>query len=178
MATYDPIMNALLAYLKAQIGTSTFLTFQRGVMQWSQLGRADSSGNPLLRQPALFLYDGVGFGGGKTRYERLGRAQPAVRIMSRTIVIYAKTPVAGGFPSGLGGSAIQNLTTSQATILHPLVEAVETALATPDNASLGTLTLGGLVAYCRIEGDGFIISPDVDSEGQGMATLPVEIKVP
>lgn len=178
MAIYDPIMDALLAYLRTQIPANTFLSFQRGIVMWPELSRI-ANGNPVVRQPALFLYDGVGFGGGKTHYQHQNRVVPAIRTMSRTIVIYAKTPTAGGFPGGTtGGLAVQNTTTSQATLLHPLIEAVETAVGTPDDASRGTLTLGGLVAYCRIEGEGMVISPDIDENGQGMATLPVEIRLP
>jgi hypothetical protein len=74
--------------------------------------------------------------------------------------------------------AVQNTVTSQASILHPLIQAVEAAMEIPDNPETGTLTLGGLVAYCRLSGEGILVSPDIDEEGQGMATLPVEIKIP
>lgn len=183
MAIYEPIMDALMAYLQAQTGfgttSATFLTMQRGIVLWERLPEI-VNGNPVIRQPALFLYDGPEFGGGEIAYSRPGgRATPPVRLLKRTIVIYAKSTVAGGFPGGyIGGIAAQNLITSQANILHPLLEAVETALNTPDNLETGTLTLGGLVAYCRHEGRGFQIPPDIDPNGQGLASLPIEIKVP
>lgn len=179
MAQYEPIMNALLAYLQAQIPTNTFLTYRRGIVMWERLAEVQN-GVPVIRQPALFLYDGPEFSGGKIDYRRsASRATPVIRTMSRTIVIYARTPAAGGMAGGqIGGSAVQNVNTSQASFLHPLIEAVETALSTPDNPETGTLTLGGLVAYCRHEGVGFQIPPDLDPEGQGMASLPIEIRLP
>ncbi len=183
MAIYEPIMDALLAYLQAQtaFGTDTaiFQTMQRGIVLWPRLAEL-VNGNPVIRQPALFLYDGPEFGGGEIEFSRPGgRAPPPVRLLKRTIVLYARTNVAGGYPGGfIGGLATQNTITSQASILHPLIEAVETALNLPDNPETGTLTLGGLVAYCRHEGRGFQIPPDIDPNGQGMASLPIEIKVP
>jgi hypothetical protein len=183
MAVYEPIMNALLAYLQAQtnFGTvnATFQTMQRGIVLWERLAEI-VNGLPVVRQPALFLYDGPEFGGGTIEYERkAGRADPPVRIMKRTIVIYARSSVAGLWPGGqIGGLATQNTVTSQANMLHPLVEAIETALNTPDNPETGTLTLGGLVAYCRHEGGGIQIPPDIDPNGQGLASMPLLIKIP
>jgi hypothetical protein len=179
MAIYEPIMTALLAYLKANIAANTFNTFQRGIVMWDELSRVQNN-LPVMRQPALFLYDGVGFGGGKTKYEQRGRGTPPVRIMDRTIVIYARMPNPGGLPGGgLGGEAVQNfMTASGAAVLHPLIEAVETAIGTSDTASQGTLTLSGLVSHCWLEGDGMVLSPDIDENGQGMATLPIRIMVP
>lgn len=178
IGSYEQIMNALLAYLKAQIPANTFLTFRRGVVQWQELGRV-VNGVPIMRQPALFLYDGPGFGGGRVRYEQRSRSLPVIRILHRTVIIYQRTPAAGGFPGGsLGGSAVQSVLGSQASPLHPLIEAVELAMETPDDAAQGALTLGGLVSHCFIEGDGLQIPPDIDPEGQGMATLPITILVP
>jgi hypothetical protein len=175
---YEPVMNALLAYLKANIAANTFLYYQRGILIWERIPEIMNA-NPLIRQPCLFLYDGFGFGGGVTKFVQRGRALPPVRTMERTIVIYNKLPVAGGFPGGqIGGSATSYTTTSGAAILHPLLEAVEAALDTPDNASTNTLTLGGLVQHCWIEGDTHLLTPDIDENGQGMATLPVRILIP
>jgi hypothetical protein len=177
---YDPIMNALLSYLQTytNFGTvgASFLTMKRGIIMWEQLAqKMDSS--PILRQPALFLYDGIGFGGGVTKYDERGRSRPVVRIIDRTIVIYAQVQAPGNAPGGqLGGKGIP--ANGGGAIFHPLIEAVETAIARPDNNLQGTLTLGGLVSHCWLEGDGHILSPDIDDNGQGMATLPVRIMVP
>jgi hypothetical protein len=179
MASYENVMDALLAYLKAQIPSNTFLTYRRGIVLWPELSKT-VGGTPVIRQPALFLFDGVFLsGGGVIRYQHPYRAVGPVRTLTRTICLYARTPVAGSLPGGFtGGLAVQNTTTSQASILHPLLEAVETAISTPDDPARNTLTLGGLVAYCRVEGEGILVSPDIDEEGQGMATLPIEIRVP
>ena len=177
-STYESIMAALLSWLEAQIPANTFASFARGLKPWQELSRV-VNGNLVVRQPALFLFDGVGLGGGKTKYTQKGRATPVIRTLSRTIVIYNRTPVAGNLPGGFtGGLAVQSTTTSQAANLHPLIEAVETAIGTPDDPQRGTLTLGGLVGYCRIEGEGILVSPDIDENGQGMATLPLEIEIP
>jgi len=40
----------------------------------------------------LFLFDGIGYGGGKTTYERRGRGMPPKRVLMRTIVVYAQFP--------------------------------------------------------------------------------------
>ncbi len=179
MAIYEPIMDALLAYLQDQIPAKTFLTFRRGIVQWQELA-TQMNENPVIRQPALFLYDGLGFGGGSIIYSNPGgRATPTIRVIKASIVIYAKSSVAGGYPGGFtGGIATSNVITSQANMLHPLMEAVEKAIGTPDDVQSGTLTLGGLVAYCRIEGEGLRSVPDIDPNGQGMASLPIEMKVP
>jgi hypothetical protein len=171
---YDPIMDALLAYLEANIVPNTFLSFARGIIMWEQLATQQNS-SPIIRQPALYLFDGVGFGQGTTKYEQRGRGRPVVRVIGRTIVIYAQQPSAGGRPGGtVGGPNVA--TKGEGTVFHPLIEAVEAVFATPD--SEGALTLGGLVSHCWIEGDGILVSGDIDPQGQGMATLPVKIMVP
>ena len=173
---YEPVMIALLAYLKGNIASNTFLTFQRGIIQWEMLAQTNNS-LPLLRQPALFLYDGVMVtGGGTTKYEQRGRSRRGIKIIDRTIVIYAQLPAAGGVPGGqAGGPAV--MTAGGGPILSPLVEAVEN-VPTDIPDSQGALTLGGLVSHCWLEGDGMWLTPDTDPNGQGMATLPVKIMVP
>jgi hypothetical protein len=171
---YDPVMNALLSYLQAQIAPYTFLSYQRGIVIWEQLIQQQTS-TPIIRQPALFLYDGVGFGGGRTEYRRRGKNLPPIRIIHRTIVLYAQETTAGGLPGGsLGGPTEQPQ--SGDSIFSGLIEAVESALNIPDFE--GALTLGGLVDHCFLDGEGVLISPDIDPNGQGMATLPVQILVP
>ena len=186
MSIYDPIMDALLAYLKAQTnyGDAIKATFQymaRGAIMTDQFPLAQAQGSqayPAIRMPALLLYDGLGLGGGTITYLRPGgRAPPPVRVLARTVIIYARSPdpltTTGNMPGGP-----YFLPKGGASMFYPLIEAVETALVTPDNPETGTLTLGGLVAYCRIEGRGMISPPDIDDNGQGMATIPLEIKVP
>lgn len=183
---YEDIMNSLLSWIQQNTGygtpTQMFQTYQRGVVMWEKLGQV-VNGNPLVRQPALFLYDGVGFGGGVTKYQQRYRATPVVRVIQRTIVIYAKLPGPAGLPGGMQqGAFIPTGSVGQYTgggsLLHPLISAVELAMETSDDPSQGTLTLGGLVSHCWLEGDGILVSPDIDDNGQGMATLPVSIQVP
>lgn len=174
--TYDPIMNALLAYLQANIPANTFYTFARGFVMWEQVSQL-INGLPIMRQPALWLYDGMGAGGGKITYDRKSRSLPPIRIMDRTIVIYAQSPAIGSQPGGQGGGPV-DLTQSGGggPILHPLIEVVEAALSIPDKE--GALTLGGLVSHCWLQGDAHLLTPDISPDGQGMATLPVRIMVP
>ncbi len=180
VGSYEDIMNALLLWIQQHTGygtlTPTFQSYARGIVMWEQLSMVQNN-NPIIRQPALYLYDGVGFGGGKTRYEQKSRSLPVLRIISRTIVIYAKWPDPVGMPGGMGGGK-GVLATGGGTIFHPLIQAVESAIETPDDFAQGTLTLGGLVSHCWVEGEGLLVSPDIDDNGQGMATLPVQILVP
>jgi hypothetical protein len=163
MSTYEPIMTALLAMLQTNCG-ATFSGYHRRFMTWEAVIAA----TPAILQPALFLYDGVGLGGGKTRYHERGRGRPPVRVISRTIVVYAQTP-GGGTPGG------PDATTAGGTVFGPLAESIENAFV-PD--SEGAVTLGRTVSHAWIEGDSFWITPDIDPQGQGMLTVPVQIMIP
>jgi hypothetical protein len=165
---YDPIMAALLTLLQTSCG-SLFKTYSRRFMTWEDL-QQQLSATDAVRQPALYLYSGPGFGGGTTKYIQQGRT-PAKRIITRTIVLYAQIP-GGGLPGGIDS------TTAGDAPFYPLIEAVESALEPADSDSLATITLGGLVTHCWIEGDGVIVPGDIDPNGQGMATLPVTILIP
>ena len=166
MSTYEPIMTALLALLQAKCG-GTFQTYKRRFVMWEQLAQQV----PAIAQPALFLFDGVGLGGGRIKYAQKQRGLPPRRTLLRTIVLYAQIP-GGGTPGG------PDATTPGGTVLGPLAESVEAALATVDDPVQGTLTLGGLVSHCWIEGDGHWVVGDIDPNGQGMVTIPVNIMVP
>jgi|SRR5580693_3659808 hypothetical protein len=158
---YEPIMVALLNLLQTNCGT-TFNSYNRRFIMWENL-----ASTPLV-QPALFLYGGAGLGGGTTKYEQRGRGRPLVRVLSRTIVVYAQLPGAGT-PSG------QDATTPGDTVFGPLVESIENAFV-PDSEN--AVTLGGLVSHCWIEGDALWATPDIDPQGQGMFTVPVKIMIP
>jgi hypothetical protein len=65
-----------------------------------------------------------------------------------------------------------------ATLLNPLIDAVEAAFA-PDNPVHQTQTLGGLVQAVYIDGPTVKAISDVDIDhGQGGAVIPVRILVP
>lgn len=163
--TYDTIMDALLATLRTQCG-DTFSTYSRFFRAWEDVFKDN------VQMPALYLYDGMGFGGGRITFQERGRGLPPVRTMHRTIVVYARYPYSqnpqGSAPKSPGGP-----------VLHPLVASIEAAFAYQDRPSVGPyLTLGGLVSHCWIEGDVMTVTPDIDPEGRGMLTVPVMIMIP
>lgn len=163
--TREQIMNAVFAQLQ-ECGTA-FRLYSRRFMTWEDVVNSYREGTPLA-QPALFLYDGVGFGGGVDSYDPRGRGSPGVTTLLRTVVIYATLP-GGGTPEGPDG------TTPGGTVLHPLVELVQGALAVND-PSEGANTLDGLVSHCWIKGDSLLMTGEIDAvQGQGMVTVPLEI---
>lgn len=164
--TREQIMTALLAQIQSFCGTN-FRVYSRRFMTWEDVVQSYRDGTPLL-QPALFLYDGVGFGGGIDNYDPRGRGNPGVTILRRTVVIYATLP-GGGTPQG------PDSTTPGGSVLHPLVELVQQSLGV-DDPSQGTNMLGGLVSHCWIKGDSLLMTGEIDpTQGQGMVTIPVEI---
>src|SRR5258706_7357225 len=91
--TYEPIMNALLALLQNALVPGTFRYMARGIIPWEQVDQMISTNITLpFRQPALFLFDGIGYGGGNTQYERRRRGLPPKRVLHRTNVLYAQVP--------------------------------------------------------------------------------------
>lgn len=173
MSTYEPIMNALLAFLQANCLVTNggpFNTIQRRFITWENLVQSIQSGNSPLLQPAMIVYGGVGFGGGSVKFDPRGRGTPGVRTLSRTLVIYALAP-GGGTPAGPDG------TTPGDTVLAPLLESVEKAFDAATDSE-GAVTLGRTVSHCWIEGDSHWLTPDIDPGGQGMLTIPVKIMIP
>lgn len=168
VATREQIMDALLTVLQNdETVAGLFPTISRRMVMWEQLQQSIQQGAPFL-QPALFLYDGVGLGGGIDTYDQAGFGTPAKVLLRRTVVIYARLP-GGGTAQG------PDFTTPGGTIFDPLIEAVGNALE-PDDLTRGVLTLGGLVQYCWIKGDGLMMTGEIDpNQGQGMVTLPLEI---
>ena len=171
--TYEPIMDALLALLQDALMPGTFRYMARGIIPWEQIDQMITTNITLpFRQPALFLFDGIGYGGGKTQYERRGRGMPPKRILHRTIVVYAQFP-GSGTPSGPEGLQ----TMSGGTIFAPLVEAIERGFNQVDfdNAAL---TLGGLVSHIWIEGESHWLTGEIFPNGQSMLTIPLNIIIP
>jgi hypothetical protein len=168
---YTPIMNALLALLKAGCGT-TFNTYSRRFVMWEQLVQDVNSGTSKVKQPALYLFDGMIVPeSGIVTYERTARKVPDKREMLRAIVIYAQMP-GGGSPSGADAS------TPGGDVFYPLIEAVEAAIGIPASDPFGAQTLGGLVSHCWLEGKQYMFTGDIDPNGQGMVILPVKIMIP
>ena len=140
-------MNRELIYgtLFARLSAAAgFVTASRRLRHWSDVAAAE--------QPALFQVQ-------KTESVRRDPGLPPRWTLSADLFVYAQAP---------------DDATSPATVINPLLDAIETALA-PDPVS-NLQTLGGLVAHCwiagRIETDEGVLG------GQAVAIVPIEILVP
>lgn len=124
-------------------GIDGFVTISRRLKHWDDV--------PVTEQPALF----------QTQKSEVVSTVPGLNQVSDLqvdVYLYART---SGDPSS-----------SPATILNPLVDAIFTALK-PDPIS-NKQTLGGLVQHCWIEGS---IETDEGVLGdQGVAIIPIVIK--
>jgi hypothetical protein len=172
MITREQIMVALLARVQAVCGAN-FASYSRRFQTYTDLINMISTGSADVPAfPALYVYDGIGFGeGGKDNWERKGRgAAPVIRTINRTIVFYALKP-------GANTPAGADLTVAGAPQLNNLIEVVESAFVV-DDFQRNTMTLGGLVAHCWLEGMGEMIPGDIDPTGLTMQTIPVKILIP
>lgn len=171
MSTRNAIANALLSLMRTR-GGSNFATYSRTFETYIDLLAklsGSSQGEPPAF-PALYVFEGVGFGeGGQTRWERKGTALNQ-RTLTYTIVVYATKPNAFT-PAGA------DISVAGATQLNDLVEIIESCFV-PDDLSRNTLTLGGQVSHCWLEGIGELISGDIDPSGLTMQTIPVKILMP
>lgn len=68
-------------------------------------------------------------------------------------------------------------TVAGATIINPMLEAIEAALGVDDFAR-NVCSLGGLVHYARIEGTVIKETGDTDTTGLGGAVVPIKIMPP
>jgi len=174
----DTVMDTLLARLKDACGDS-FKYYSRRFWTWEQMLASRQQGDSPISLPALFLYDGVGLGGGVDKVEPRGRASPSVITMKRTIVIYAEYPGTGtpGGPSSEPGPG--------STPFNDLVETILNDGFANDSASQNACTLStpdnkaayptGLVSHCWVEGDILYITPDIDPTGLGMVGIPISV---
>lgn len=108
-----------------------------------------------LNQPAIFLVEG-------DEEQTQRRNLPNTAVLTGQIWIYCKTP---------------DPQTPGATILNPLLDAVDAAMA-PDDVAQNVMTLGGLVTHCWIEGKVIKVVGDLNPDGQCFASIPVRILVP
>lgn len=166
---YEPIMNALVTFLKANC-SADFPTIRRRFITWENLIQLVAQDKAPFAQPCMIIYDGIGFGGGKVVYDPRGRGTPGVRTMHRTLVIYAQAP-GGGTPAG------PDDTTPGGTVFASLVESIENAFNAATDSE-GACTLGRTVSHCWISGESHWLTPDIDPNGQGMLTVPVQIMIP
>ncbi len=124
-------------------GAAPFVTASRRLRHWSDVAAAE--------QPALFMIQKS-----ETAEER--RPLPVKWRARVDLYVYAQAP---------------DELTAPATVINPLLDAVETALA-PDPVS-HVQTLGGLVQHCWIAGQ--IQTDEGVLGGQSVAIVPVEILV-
>jgi hypothetical protein len=124
-------------------GAASFVTISRRLRHWSDIGAAE--------QPALFMIQ-------KSENAEERRPLPVKWRASVDLYLYAQAP---------------DELTSPATVLNPLLDAVEAALA-PDPVG-HVQTLGGLVSHCWIAGR--IQTDEGVLGGQAVAIVPVEILV-
>lgn len=120
-----------------------FVTASRRLRHWSDVGAAE--------QPALFMIQ-------KSETAEAKRPLPPKWRARVDLYLYAQAP---------------DEATPPATILNPLLDAVEAVLA-PDPAS-EVQSLGGLVQHCWIAGK--IETDEGVLGGQAVAIVPIEILV-
>ncbi len=106
-------------------------------------------------QPALFQAQ-------KHESAHRARGQPPKWTLALEIYVYAQAPDDVPSPS---------------TVLNPLLDALEAALA-PSGQDVATnvQTLGGLVSHCWISGT--VVTDEGVLGGQAVAIIPIEIVVP
>jgi hypothetical protein len=127
-------------------GAASFVTASRRLRHWDQVGPAE--------QPALFMVQ-------KRETAKESEGSPTVWRAEIDVYLYCQAP---------------DDETAPATVLNPLLDAIEAALL-PGGADLtrGTQTLGGLVRHCWIAGG--IETDEGALGGQAVAIIPVEILV-
>jgi hypothetical protein len=134
----------IYAALFALVSTAAnFVTVSRRLRHWTDVGAAE--------QPALFLIQ-------KSENAEERRPLPVKWRATVDLYVYAQAP---------------DELTAPATIINPLLDAVEAALA-PDPVT-HVQTLGGLVQHCWIAGR--ITTDEGVLGGQAVAIVPLEILV-
>lgn len=157
MPTREEVMDALLVQL--QTAGDVFKTYTRRWVPWIDDPQARCPDLPLLVSWESPVAE---------NYERSGRGLPPTRYWDVRVLLYAKIPE--GMTLGVPDS-----TTPGATVINPLIDAVESALDPGDKD--GLQTLGGLVVDCRIEGTIVKALGDADPSGICGAIVPVRILV-
>ncbi len=121
-----------------------FVTSSRRLRHWSDVGPAE--------QPSLFLVQ-------KSETAQRRKGLPPKWTLAVDLFVYARAP---------------DDVTSAATVLNPLIDAIESALAPTSPTT--TQTLGGLVEHAWIAGK--IETDEGVLGGQAVAIVPIEILVP
>jgi hypothetical protein len=146
--TREQVFQALFSALQAPAIADLVTTFSRRFSPPDQI-------QPLAF-PQLMLWEQSE----KTEYS--GPQMPRKRAWSALIVVYFQNT---------------SKTVPGATIINPIMDAIEATLRY-DNPATNALTLGGLVTYCRIEGQTIKETGDTDANGIGGAVIPIRILIP
>jgi hypothetical protein len=121
-----------------------FATASRRLRHWSLVDPAE--------QPALFVVQ-------KRETAKAAEGSPTAWRAAVDLYVYCQAP---------------DDETAPATVLNPLLDALEAALApTGGDVALGTQTLGGLAKHCWIAGA--IETDEGALGGQAVAIVPIEI---
>lgn len=140
--------EAIFSALFTQLQTASgFLTFSRRYKAWDAYAPS--------QKPVLTLYQD------DDEYVQTSEATPHKATLDAYIFIYTYT----GDPNAI-----------PASIMNPLLDAIDTALAGGNNPFNTVVTLGGLVSHAWREGKGIVVNGDLD--GNGWAMLPLKILVP
>ena len=150
MPTREEVFQALAALVQDVPGIN--YVSRRMAMPAAFLG---TPGNVSSQLPALLIWEQ----NEATRHEGLGI--PPTRTWSAWLVVYFQNPDA---------------TVAGATIINPILDGIEAALA--PNIVTGKQTLGGLVSHAWIEGPSTVALGDIDTQGFGGAVVEVHILVP
>lgn len=153
MSPRETIYKALFDQLKALKGTAGIVTVNRRLLHWSDV--------PAVQQPALFLVQ-------KRERPIQEKGKPTKWFFDLELYVYVHT----GEDPNIGIQSILNSDQTPATLLNPVIDAVESVIPYPKDTS-GMLALGGLASHCWISGT------IETSEGllgpQEVAIIPIEI---
>lgn len=157
----ETVYTALFTQLKTAVGFKTYSRRWRAVYD-------DLEGRlPLL--PMMILYEQH-----EDQQWPQQRGIGPIRTWGVTLEIYAKIP-----DNLTGPTASADSRTPGASVLNPLIDAIDAALQPQlGEARDGYQSLGGIVTDCRIEGTIIKVLGDEDPNGQCGALIPIRILVP
>src|SRR5579862_8742709 len=121
-------------------GSASFNLASRRLKLWNEVAATD--------KPAIFMYER------DDEYKGAERYVPPTVTMNVDLFIYIE--------------AGKDQSVAPITVLNPLIDAVDAALA--PSRTTGRQTLGGLVSHCYI--DGKIMKDPGDLDGDGIAVIP------
>src|SRR5579863_1005583 len=144
--TREQVYSALFALLRTAPG---FATYSRRMLDYSAIA-------PNL-MPILILWQQPE----ESDYQP-GRGLPRDTLEAFIVIVFQNEskPSEGDPTTAIPG----------ATIINPLIDAVRAAMA-PDDDTTNSLTLNGLVEWCRVEGRTIVETGDTDANGFGGAEI-------